>query len=120
MNVSAIVSMSGGLSGGQTNSIDKQIQQLNKRKATIFQKIVDVVNGDDEQKVKDEKVKALRMEINLIDLQIQQLLKKKMEMEKQKKSAVEPGVDKLPPSPSDLIQPERQEQRDRPILDIKV
>ncbi|WP_055105606.1 hypothetical protein [Paenibacillus ihumii] len=118
MKVSAALPMS-GITSGQA-SIDKQIQMLNRRKEAIFQKIADVIHSDDEQKVKEEKIKALKMEINLIDLQIQQLMKKKMEMEKQKKSAVEMGEAPLPPSPSDLIQPDRQPKQNNGFIDIKL
>lgn len=118
MNVSAALPMS-GFTGGQTD-IDRQIQVLNKRKEAIFQKIVDVANGDDGQKIKEEKIKALRMEINSIDLQIQQLMRRKIEMEKQKESAVETGVTPLSPSPSDLIQPDREPKQNNGFIDIKV
>lgn len=118
MKVSAAFPMS-GITGGQTG-IDRQIQMLNKRKEAIFQKIADVIHGDDEQKIKEEKIKALRMEINSIDLQIQQLMQKKMEMEKQKKSAVEMGEAPLSPSPSDLIQPDREPKQNNGYIDIKV
>lgn len=118
MNISAITS-SAHYPSGQTN-IDKQIQMLNKRKADIFNKIVDVINGDDEQEVKDEKIKALRMEISLIDLQIQQLMQKKIEQEKQKSSPVDEKTNPLPPSPSDLIQPDKQQQKSNIFLDIRI
>jgi len=117
MNVSA-VSMS-GISSGQTD-IDKQIQALNKRKEVIIEKIVAVVNGDDDVKTKEEKVKALRMEISVIDLQIQQLMQKKIEREKQKNSTADSGAVPLPPSPSDLIQPERPQKENTGFIDIKI
>jgi len=111
--------MGGGFSSGQAGSIDKQIQMLMKRKTVLFQKISDILGGEDSPKDKEEKIKVIRIEINLIDLQIQQLIQKKIEMEKRGKSAVVVGTDKLPPSPSDLIHPER-EQREGHFINIKL
>lgn len=120
MNVSVTnASLSGGIASGQGGSIDKQIQMLNKRKTVLFQRITDIVNGGDEAKVKEEKVKVIRMEINLIDLQIQQLIRRKMELEKEGKSTTGATADKLPPSPSELLAPEREKQDVR-FIDIKM
>ena len=85
MNVSAASSMSAiGASSGQISNIDKQIELLNKRKTIIAQKMVAVARGDDDKKLKDEKIRALTMEINAIDMQINQLIKKKMELKENK------------------------------------
>jgi len=120
MNILAAAPLGGGFAIGQTGAIDRQIQMLMKRKVVLFQKIADVISGEDEPKVKEEKIKVIRIEINVIDLQIQQLIQKKIEMEKRGKSAVTTtGTDKLPPSPSDLIHPEREEREGR-FINIKV
>lgn len=120
MNISAVKrSNISTVSSGKT-SIDRQIDNLNKRKAEIVEKIMDVINGDDEQKVKDKKIEALRMEITLIDLQIQQLLQKKIEQERQQNQSAVEWVAPLPPSPSDLIQPDRQEKQSKLSIDIKI
>jgi len=120
MNVSVTnASVSGGITSGQSGSIDKQIQMLMKRKTVLFQRLNDIVNGEDDVKVKEEKVKAIRMEINLIDLQIQQLIQRKAELEKEGKSTAHAAADKLPPSPSELLAPERVKSEER-FLDIRM
>lgn len=119
MNISAVHRQPVPSVAGGRSSIDRQIDMLNKRKAEIIEKIVDVINGDDSQEVKEEKIKALRMELSLIDLQIQQLIQKKMAQEKQEQSTGE-VVPPLPPSASDLIQPDRQEKRSNLYIDLKI
>ncbi len=119
MNISTTAPLGGGFASGQTGAIDKQIQMLMKRKKILFQKISDIISGEDQPKDKEEKIKVIRIEINMIDLQIQQLIQKKIEMEKRGKSAVVIGTDKLPPSPSDLIHLDR-EQRESQFINIKV
>lgn len=119
MNISTTAPSGGGFTTGQTGTIDKQIQMLMKRKAVLFRKMSDIINGEDEPKVKEEKTKAIRMEINVVDLQIQQLIQKKMELEKRGKSEAIIGADKLPPSPSDLIHPDREPREDH-FINIKV
>lgn len=119
MNISTAAPLGGGFASGQGGSIDKQIQMLMKRKTVLFQKITDILSGEDPPKDKEEKIKVIRIEVNMIDLQIQQLIQKKIEMEKRGKSAVGIGPDKLPPSPSDLIHPER-EQRESHFINIQV
>lgn len=120
MNISTTTPLGGGFASGQTGAIDKQIQMLMKRKNILFRKISDIIGGEDQPKDKEEKIKIIRTEINLIDLQIQQLIQKKIELAKRGKSAVVViSTDKLPPSPSDLIHPDR-EQRESQFINIKV
>lgn len=105
------------VTNGQS-AIDRQIELLNKRKQAIFRKITDVINGDDNEKVKKEKIEALRLEIEFIDLQIQQLIRKKTERQRQKQS--DRAIYPLPPSPSELIQPDHQPGKKTPYLDFTV
>lgn len=116
MRISAAVARVGF--SAEHASIDRKIQALLKRKKEILQKMADVVNGDDEQKIKEEKIKALRMELEFIDLEIQQLLRKKREPKKAKDPAI--VNDRLPPSPSDLIQPRRSHEQIHASIDIKM
>ncbi|MNZ70858.1 hypothetical protein D3C78_892090 [compost metagenome] len=110
MDISTRAPLNGSFVSGQAGTIDKQIQMLMKRKMALIRKISEVVTGQDDPKVKVEKTKVIRMEINFIDLQIQQLIQKKAEMENGRKSSVGFVADKLPPSPSDLIHPDREQQ----------
>ncbi|MDU5145115.1 MAG: FlxA-like family protein [Paenibacillus dendritiformis] len=121
MNVSA-VSAGGLVSSGSSaaSGIDRQIERLNKRKAVIAEKMLAVATGDDEQKVKDEKIKALKMEMQVIDMQIQQLLKKKMEMEKNKQDPSKADTGDIGPSISDLIQPDEKPQGNSVFIDMKL
>lgn len=121
MNVSAV--SAGGLvsaGSGAASGIDRQIERLNKRKAVIAEKMLAVATGDDEQKVKDEKIKALKMEMQVIDMQIQQLMKKKMEMEKQKQDPSQAAEGDIGPSISELIQPDNKPQGDSVFIDMKL
>ncbi|MBG9795118.1 hypothetical protein ABD76_22645 [Paenibacillus dendritiformis] len=121
MNVSAV--SAGGLvssGSGAASGIDRQIERLNKRKAVIAEKMLAVATGDDEQKVKDEKIKALKMEMQVIDMQIQQLLKKKMEMEKNKQDPSKSNTGDIGPSISDLIQPDEKPQGNSVFIDMKL
>ncbi|CAH8718490.1 FlxA-like family protein [Paenibacillus thiaminolyticus] len=121
MNVSAV--SAGGLAStgsGAASGIDRQIERLNKRKAVIAEKMLAVATGDDEQKVKDEKIKALKMEMQVIDMQIQQLLKKKMEMEKKKQDPTQADEGDIGPSISELIQPDNKPQGDSVFIDLKL
>nr|WP_240463443.1 FlxA-like family protein [Paenibacillus apiarius] len=125
VNISTVSSLGaiGSTSGqGQASSIDAQIEKLNKRKAVIAQKIVAVATGDDEQKLKEEKIKALNLEINAIDLQISQLIQKKMELEKNKNdpSKAKGATDEIGPSASDLIHPDDKQQGNHIFIDIKL
>jgi len=108
-----------GVSIGPT-AIDQKIKALMKRKQAIVGKIIDVVNGDDEQKVKEQKIKALRMEMQFIDLEIARLKQKKEELKKGKKHAHGFESGDLPPSPSDLIHPGPGNRAMKPQLDLKV
>ncbi|WP_019424116.1 hypothetical protein [Paenibacillus sp. OSY-SE] len=123
MNVSAASSMSAiGVSSGQISNIDKQIELLNKRKTIIAQKMVVVARGDDDKKLKDEKIRALTMEINAIDLQINQLIKKKMELKENKNdpSKANSSTNEIGPSASDLIQPDNKQQGNHIFIDMKL
>ena len=119
MNISTTAPLGGGFTNGQAGTIDKQIQMLMKRKAVLFRKIGDIISGEDELKAKEEKTKVIRMEINMIDLQIQQLIQKRIELEKRGKSEAIIGADKLPPSPSDLVHSDRERREDY-FINIKV
>lgn len=103
MKVSSVV-VAGGFSPAKS-AIDRKIQALTRRKQEIIGKVFDVVQGDDDPKVKKQKVEALRMEIQLIDMEITRLKKKKAEQERSKRHIPDFESDKLPPSPSDLIHP---------------
>ncbi|CAH8773024.1 FlxA-like family protein [Paenibacillus dendritiformis] len=121
MNVTA-VSAGGPVSAGSgaASGIDRQIERLNKRKAVIAEKMLAVATGDDAQKVKDEKIKALKMEMQVIDMQIQQLLKKKMEMEKKQQDPSQAAEGGIGPSISELIQPDNKPQGDSVFIDMKL
>ncbi len=119
MNISAAGSLSGSFTSANSGSIDKQIEMLNKRKAALFQKMNDVLNGEDGVKDKEEKIKIIKIEINMIDLQIQQLIQKKIEMEKRGKSTAAGGTDQLPPSPSEMMHPEK-EKKDSIFINIQI
>lgn len=121
MNVSAV--SAGGLvsaGSGASSGIDRQIERLNKRKAVIAEKMLAVATGDDEQKVKDEKIKALKMEMQVIDMQIQQLLKKKMEMEKKQQDPSQAAEGDIGPSISELIHSDNKPQGDSVFIDMKL
>lgn len=120
MNVSSV---SVGSTGGASSSIDAQIAALNKRKMVLFKRMSELGNSGDSQKVKEEKMQLLKLEIGMIDMQIAQLMQKKMEMQKKnQKDAMATAADShLPPSPSDMLFPEKgNKNSDIPTIDIRL
>lgn len=78
---------------------------LMRQKQQIIGKILDVAKGDDEKKMKEQKIKAMYMVIRLIEMEIARLKQKKTDLEKGKPVLFQYESDRLPPSLSDLIHP---------------
>jgi cell division protein FtsB len=73
---------SGSVAG--TNDIDRQIQQLQKRKTVVLKEITEVVTSGDSEKDKKDKLDALNQEMVMLDAQIALLISKKEKIEEEK------------------------------------
>ncbi|CAH1190174.1 hypothetical protein PAECIP111893_00212 [Paenibacillus plantiphilus] len=65
---------------GSISQIEAKIRQLEKRKIVVLKQVAEVVTGKDTEEIKKKRVEVLRMEITGLDLQIQMLRAKIMEL----------------------------------------
>lgn len=77
-NIGSIQASSGG--EGSISQIEAKIRQLEKRKVVVLKQIAEVVTGEGTDEAKKKRVEALKMEVMSIDLQIQMLTAKIMEL----------------------------------------
>ncbi|MBW7476569.1 hypothetical protein K0T92_17770 [Paenibacillus oenotherae] len=75
---------------GSISQIEAKIRQLQKQKAVVLNKIAKVAVGSESEEIKKKQIEVLRMEVAGIDLQIQMLTAKLMEMMKKAAEAKKP------------------------------
>ncbi|MFX3635998.1 MAG: FlxA-like family protein [Candidatus Pristimantibacillus sp.] len=103
MNISSSVPSTNAGTGAASNDIDKQIMQLEKRKAVLIKEVFKVMAGGESPEAKQERVEALNKEIMMVDMQINFLLAKKAQIEKDKqKNESVPKVEKSPHNQIDV------------------